>query len=306
MNFEPLLAWMAHVGGGSWTAFRRAVVYFAEADANGDGTAEADVRRARTVLSDLGYARFFIDGGSSWQGFAPTIGVVHDGEAIVCGVRNRRLLESVVQASERAGCELTVDGVHNAPPRVALRGDAELLRAVADSEGLRFVADLPRWLAAGLVPIPSMIEATEATDSPINWSHSAFDLDGLSWSEEAAKPTAHAYRSRYGAVQHFVDVPGRGLVALDRRSAVYAAAFMNSVDLIEYDESTSSLSTPLEAPLPAAYARAATLCSGRPSTVVDGRIRYSTVPVGVAAVLTVASGGIYPVSLKWSRKQSSR
>lgn len=301
---------MAHVGGGSWTAFRRAVVYFAEADAeaeeNGDGTAEAYVRRARTVLSDLGYARFFIDGGSSWQPFAPTIGVVHDGEAIVCGVRNRRLLESIIQASQRAGCQLTVEEAHDAPSRVALRGDVEVLRAVADAEGLRFVADLPRWLAAALVPIPSMIEAAETSDSPINWSHSAFDLDGLLWSEEAAAPTAHEYRSRYGALQHFVDVPGRGLVALDRRSAVYAAAFVNDVDLIEYDESTSSLSTPLEAPLPAAYARAATLCSGEASHVVDGRIRYSTVPLGTAAVLTVASGGTYPLSPKWYRKRSSR
>src|SRR5207248_1908750 len=105
---------------------------------------------------------------------------------------------------------------------------------VADAQGLRFVADLPRCLSAVLVPIPSMIEAAAASDSPINWSHSAFDVDALRWSEEAASPTAHEYRSRYGALQHFVEIPGRGLVALDRRSAVYAAAFVNNVDLIEY------------------------------------------------------------------------
>ena len=301
MNFEALLAWMAHVGGGSWAAFRRAVVYFAEDDANGNGNADAEVRRARRVLSDLGYADFFVDGGGSWRAFAPVLGVVHDGEAILCGARNLRLVEEIVNACERTGCEIRVEDVANAPPLVAGSGDKQSLLAAADAAGLRFVPDLPRLLAAQLVPIPSMIETAELSDSPINWSHSAFDLHALSWSEEAVMPTAHAYQSKYGAQQHFVDVPGRGLVELDRDSAVYAAAFVNSLDLIEYDGSTCLLSVPGAAPLPAPYARAAALCSARPSAVADGRRSYSRVPPEIAAVIRVASGGRYPGSPRWVR-----
>lgn len=303
MNFEPLLAWMAHVGGGSWSAFQRAVVYFAEFDSNGSDTGEVDVRRVRSVLSDLGCADFFVDGGSSWRAVAPIIGGIHHGEALVCGVRNRQLVDAIEQASERAGCERVVETERDAPPRIAVRGGEQALRAVAESVGLRFVPDLPRRLVAALVPVPLMIEAAEISDAPINWSHSAFDFDELSWSDQAASPTAHTYRSKYGAQQHFVDVPDRGLVALDRRTSVYAAAFVNSVDLVAYDESGARLTAPLGAPLPFAYARAATLCSGRRASVADGQVTYSAVPLGVAAALTVACGGSYPTSPRWFRRR---
>jgi hypothetical protein len=55
--------------------------------------------------------------------------------------------------------------------------------------------DLPARLAAALDPIASIIETVETSDPPINWSRTAFDLQRLSWSEQAATPTAHAYRS---------------------------------------------------------------------------------------------------------------
>jgi hypothetical protein len=297
---------MAHVGGGSWTAFRRAALYFAEADEDANGNAGAEVRMARRVLSDLGYADFSVDGGSSWTAFAPIIGAVGDDEAILCGVRNGGLVEAVTTESGRAGCNTNVEDLGDAPARIALTGDEHRFRAVAEAVSLRFEPDLPRLLVTALVPIPSAVESANTSEAPINWLHSAFDFDEMSWSErQKPGPTAHEYRSKYGARQYFADVPGRGLIALDRRTAVYAAAFARSVGLAAYDERTASLSAPLEAPLPFEYARTATLCSGRPSSVVDGRSTYSAVPLSVAAVLTVASGGTYPGSPTWLHQRSS-
>jgi hypothetical protein len=161
-------------------------------------------------------------------------------------------------------------------------------------------------MLATLTPIPTRLDNAEISDAPINWSHSAFDLHNLSWSDQAAAPTAHDYQSKYGAHQYFVDVPGRGLVALDRRSAVYAAAFLNGVDLVEYNDAASTLHTSAAAPLPVGFARAATLCSGRPAGAGNGQLSYLSVPGDVAEAVIVASGGRYPTSPKWLHQRGRR
>ena len=57
MNANAVIHWMAHVGEGSWSAFKRAVASAVPPD---------DVRRAARLLrarfSDLGFAEFFVDG----------------------------------------------------------------------------------------------------------------------------------------------------------------------------------------------------------------------------------------------------
>src|SRR5262245_45852931 len=60
LNYDRLLAWMAHLGEGSWMSFRRAVAFFSDHGAEQDAEA-ALARTARRVLSDLGHAAFFVD-----------------------------------------------------------------------------------------------------------------------------------------------------------------------------------------------------------------------------------------------------
>ena len=296
MNFDLLLAWMAHVAEGPWAAFRRAITNLVQADADG---ADADemTRRARRTLTDLGHADFFLDGGNSWRVIAPVLaGLPGGNEAVLCGARNAGLVGELEKAAVAAGCEVSSDDDFDAPRRVSFIGGAEALASVSRAARIPFVENLPRRLAASIVPVGRAIEMAEQDDPPINWGHSAFDFEELAWSTHAEGPTAHEYQSKYGVRRHFVDVPDRGLVEMDRRPAVYAAAFIRSVGLATYDAAQRQLFVPLAAPLPTPYARAATLCSGRPSTVSDGRACYGDVPPGIAAVLIVSSGGSYPTS----------
>lgn len=306
MNYESLIEWMAHVGGGSWPAFQRAVAYYEAAETSGNGAGERTNPRPWRPLSDLGYAEFFVNGSTSWRAFAPVIGGVSESQALLCGVRNRRLIDAIEEAAERLGCVTTIEPLRDAPARVSIEGEDGALRAVADAVGLSFVPSVARRVVASLTPVPTMVDTAERSEAPINWTHTAFDFRDLRWSDQAASPTAHAYRSKYGAQRYFVDLPGRELAALNRRSAVYAAAMLNRVDLVEYDEATSTLSTPVATPLPFDYARAVTLCSGWPAEVVDGRLRYSSVPLDTAADVMVLSGGRYPASPRWFRQRVRR
>ena len=54
------------------------------------------------------------------------------------------------------------------------------------------------------------------------------------------------------------------------------------------------LSTPLFAPLPELYARAACLCSCRPAEVLNKRIVYSDITPEIAALLMVSAGQPHP------------
>ena len=299
MNFDLLLAWMAHVGEGPWTAFRRAVEYSA-----GDGPEAEEggmtAGRAARILSDLGHADFFVDGGSSWRAFAPVLGgLLGARSAVLTGARTPRLVESLAGVCARLDCDVVIEGQSAAPRRVEVVGGHEALRAVAEASGITFVDDLPRRLASSLQPVRREIEAADSSEPPINWSHSCLDLETLEWREgRTGDATVHRYQSSYGPTRYFVDFAGRH-VACDRRTAVYAAALLASVDLVAYDPTRQEFAVPGRASLPAPYARTATLCSGRPGAFVDGRTTYVQVPSEVAAVLAVGSGSSYPGSPTW-------
>jgi hypothetical protein len=308
MNFEGLLAWMGHLGEGSWESFRRAVAYYAE-DRTDAPAPDYAPGRARRVLSDLGHAQFFAEDRRTWRVFMPTLArLPNSRQAVLCGARNPQVLTALQTAASSHGCEVTDEDVADGPRRVALTGDAHALQASAESAGVRFVDDVSRRLAASLVPIPEAIESGMPSEAPINWAHTIFDFDSLAWSQDvttSSASSAHEYRSRYGVARYLVQVPERGLVALDRRTAIYAAAFINSIDLAQYDAAGRSFSTPLAAPLPDAFARAATLCSGRLSTVSDGRITYLGIQPQAASILAVASGGRYCGAPTWFDEEPS-
>jgi hypothetical protein len=183
-------------------------------------------------------------------------------------------VDSVRGGCEAAGCEVLVQEQRFGPVRIELKGEETALILAAEAAHLPFIPELSRQLAAALEPLDLAYKTAERSEPPINWARLSFDFETLEWSDEVLTKTAHEYKSRYGATRYYVDAPDRGMVALERRTAVYAAAMLNSVDLAEYHVSSEQLATPLGAPLPAPYARAASLCSGRSSAVHDGRIIY--------------------------------
>ena len=106
---------------------------------------------------------------------------------------------------------------------VVLRGQRERLQRVAHAAGVPLYTNGPDLLVRKLEPVMSAVMRPGPSSPPLNWELKSLDLESLRWSAPSAGPTAHEYTSRYGATRYFVDEPERGLVELDRRTAIYAA-----------------------------------------------------------------------------------
>ncbi|MDL5047326.1 hypothetical protein QQ054_15005 [Oscillatoria amoena NRMC-F 0135] len=81
---------------------------------------------------------------------------------------------------------------------------------------------------------------------------------------------------------------------MSKREAVYASAVLQSTELAVYDPDTSTLSTPVEAPLPEAMTRIACLSAGEPARIEQRRLLYTGIPPSVGTALLVAAGQSYP------------
>jgi hypothetical protein len=292
MNWEVLLHWLTHLGEGSWAAFRRTLLELGGPDLDVDAASW----RARVRLSDLAHVDFFVGGERRWQALAPVLGGLPDDPAVavLCGGRTPRLVEDLATASMRLGCGVTLLDVADGPRQVRLEGGQEAIAAVGTAVGLSYVPNIAAALCWTLEPIQMMLQDAVAEAPPINWAVRSFDLDRLNWADQLLPRTAYEYSSRHGERRYYVRGPGRGLLRMNRRAAVYAAAMFNSVSLAHYDAAARCLSTPVNAPLPEAYSRIATLCSGKLSVVSEGRRIHQGVPPKTAAVLLVAAGQPHP------------
>lgn len=285
---ELLLQWLTHVGEGSWNTFRRALsaVYAPEDDHD-----PALARRMRACLSDLGHVQFFIAGGNRWRTFAPLLGGVRETtRAVLSGGRNDRLIESLAQASGNQGCHVESSEVTDGLDSIQVVGPAESFGRVAEGAGLRYVSDLVLALCADVEPIESVLASATSGAAPANWSVRSFDLGLLSWVDGLLPHAAYEYSSRYGARRYYVRGPKASLLRLDKRKAVYAAAHLNRVPLLSYDEREHRLVVPMGAPLPDEMARAAAASRGALAAVEFGHFVYEGVRPTVAGVLMVAAG----------------
>jgi hypothetical protein len=291
MNWEVLLQWLTHLGQGSWAAFRRTLLELGGPALDLD----AESWRARVRLSDLAHADFFIGGGRRWQALEPILGGLQNNTAaILCGGRTPRLVEQLTTASKGVGCGVILLDIPNAPRQVRVEGGQEAIAAAGTAAGLAYIPNIAAALCWSLEPIQTMLRDAVAEAPPINWALRSFDLDRLSWTDQVLPRTAYEYSSRHGERRYYVREPGRGLVRMNRRAAVYAAAMLNSVSLAQYDAAARRLSIPVGTPLPEAYSRIATLCSGELSRVSEGRRIHEGVPPRTAAVLLMAAGQHQP------------
>jgi hypothetical protein len=102
------------------------------------------------------------------------------------------------------------------------------------------------------------------------------------------------YTSRYGENRYFVCDQQNRLTAMLKREAIYTSAALQNVALAAYDLQQQKLTMPAKALLPAAYMRAACLCSGEPSNINGRRIVFKKVTPDVAAILLVLAGQLHP------------
>jgi hypothetical protein len=277
---------MTYVREGSWTSFRRAL-----AAVEVDDETAVSTGRITTRLSEMAHARFFIDGGNRWHVFAPLLGGLSEtSQAVLSGGRTPRLVDELTRSCKTEGCDLRIAESPDGPDSIHVTGRLENLARAARGAGIHYLPHFARTLCAQLRPIAGVLSSAAPGAPPTNWSVRSFDLQAFRWVDGLLPDAAYEYRSRHGGLRHFVRGPMHALLELDRRQSVYAAAYLNRVALVSYDQEQRTLSVPRGAPFPEAMARAAASCSGTPALEHDNRLVYRDVPSSVAGVLMAASG----------------
>lgn len=292
MDCDLLLSWMTHMGEGSWATFRTGVEELSGSDAD-----LADVfRRLRVNFSDLGFADFFIEGTQRWRVLAPAIGglAAQDSEAVFCGGRTPGVVDSLEQAATTFGCTLQQNEMQECPEVIHVTGEPEELSRIAKEIGVAYVPSMASAVLQSGSAIPEQMELASSEPEPRNWKVRSFNFTSRTWEEGLRANSACEYTPTYGYPKFFVHRKRKRLFRLPKREALYAAAMLKGVRLAKYDIEHMRLTTPVYAPLPELYARAACLCSGRPAQVADGNINYDGVTPDIAAIVMVGVGQPHP------------
>ena len=292
MDCDLLLSWMSSLGEGSWNAFRRSIQAVAEADSDVGATS----RLLRISFSDLGYADFFIAGSQTWRVLRPGIGGLPMQRAtwLIWGARTGGLMNSVTAALKDYGGRLIRDEVVNRPSKVRVQGPEEAIAAIASDLGLIYCSNIATYMCQALDPITTQLESGRYESQPINWRVKSLELKSKQWVDGLLPRSACEFSPTYGRPVYFLHTRKGKLVRMGKREAVYAAAALRGVRLICYEPQTHRLSTPIETPLPEAFARAACLCSGDTAQLINNRLCYDEVPSDIASLLMVAAGQPYP------------
>lgn len=284
---DLLLYWLAHTREGSWASFARALAAL-QAPENG---AAASPARMRSWLAELTHAEFFVDGTNRWRILAPVLGALGQHGAALVGGRTPRLVEQLAGSAERAGCEVEILDLGPWPNRVRVVGTREAAADAARQIGVPYTDQFAEDLAAAVVPVPAALSRATPAAPPINWTVRSFDFGVPGWVEGLLPDTAYEYRSRHGHKAHYVRAGRRRLLQLDRRrNAVYAAAMLNRVSLLTYDEESHTLGSPRTAPMPEEIARAAAACTDAPPLELNGGLAYRGIPPSLAGLLMAAAG----------------
>lgn len=283
MNLELLLTWMSHIGSGSWTSFKQAIEEISSSDAE-----SGDARDARTVLSNLGFADFFVEGTRSWRMLPSRIGGLSGRSSfILVGGRNPDLIERVRSVASRRGVEVELREQGGGPTHVALTCSAVEAGQLAEEIGAAWTPSLASEAISGFQGV-SHLMSQPLVEPPKNWSVSSFDVESQEWREELLPNAACEFTSRFGERRFFVHLKKGRFITAGKRESIYLGAAIRNVELAGYEDRV--LSTTIRAPLPELLSRAACCCSGRMSKVIGERIRYEEVPPQIAGAILAALG----------------
>ena len=262
-RWNMLLYWMSDTGEGSWDRFGNIVNELAN-DARDLGQLR---RTLRVMLSDFGHVNFFIGASSRWETLPPLAAGLMEpiDTALLIGARTPKLVADVRAAAAERDVDMAerLDGLLDV---IRLTGPAEALNACAVAAGIDYADNYARRLAAMLKPVPLLLDRPrrDTDHTPVNWTRRSYNLQSCEWVDGTLPNSACEFTPRYGRPRYFVSNRRRRLLEVaGRRAAVYAAAYANGVSLAVHNPVVATLSVPLSAPLPEAYARVACLCAGR-------------------------------------------
>ena len=293
MNWDRLLFWMTHVGEASWTTFKNAVASSGDDEADGAEMA----RVLRNSFSDLGFADFFVAGSQRWRINPPLLaGLESSRAAVLVGARIPRLVETILTAAPEMDCTVTtVTSVPDAPSWVQVSGTQEALARLAAAASVRFAPRASRELVASFEPIQNVFARTSVEPFPTNWRVRSLDMETMRWVDRLLPNAACECYPRQGRSRWYVHTRHRRLHPMSKREAIFAAAMIRRMPLIQYDSERQRLACIPSAPLPEKLSRAASLCAGARGRFADGNIVFEGISPAVAALLCVAVGQACPM-----------
>ena len=293
VNFDILLSALTYSRAGNWALYERL-----------SGQVSEDpwfpIESARLLLS-LGHIDLALDGSGrprAWSMSPPTLCVLPNGDAILCGARSDRLVRQLDLQLEPLGGTLVIEDGVGAPSRVRITHlpSEDLARLAAATAANGSDVNVCRSGARGVASLlPRLADIRDALET-FKWPAvpvERFDFPSNKWRAAVAVDQPGAYKlltrpHRYGATT----AAERGaLLSADSRTAKWLAAQDAGIALLAHDEPSQTLTCRLGTQLPGLYERVAVLCSGRPPTQhKDGSVTYTGVPADLAGALWFALG----------------
>ena len=253
-------------------------------------------RSLRVGLSDLCFADFFIEGTQQWRMQPPVLGGIaaRENVAVLYGGRTPALVEELQDAARVLGGRFEMEAIQDCPTSFCVIAERRVITAIADRIGVAYEPDNAKKIAESVHPIPFVLEAATQDPAPLNWKVRSFDIDRCAWVDGLLPNAACEFTPTYGPSKYFIHRKSGKLLKITKRESLYAAAMLKGVRLLDYDPGAMKLSSPLFAPMPEQYTRAACLCACHPAEILNGRLVYREVTPEVAAFLMVAVGQPHP------------
>jgi hypothetical protein len=294
VNCDLLLEWMTHTGSGAWGAFRDAACELSQVDDVDE--AHALFRNLRIAFSDLGHVDFFIDGSRRWRVLRPAlVGLTASDEHILVGGRTRSLVEKLSAAVQRLGARMSVTEEAPGLSRICVAGGPAAVRRCAAETGTEYVPAASAFLASRLSSLRHMIDTAPEVPEPINWTVRSWSFADENWVADRLPRTVREYSNRYGARRYMLHLGRSGLRELDKREATYGAALVSGIQLARYSRERGRLRVPRWAPLPDAYARAASLGGGQLAIALGAELVFESVDPVVGSMLLISLGQGFPM-----------
>lgn len=285
---------LCHIGGGRTASLEQIALQMEPSGLFGDTFA----RR----LEALGHIELERDPQTlalvGWEIVDPVLAGTHDGQLIVIGFRNERMMVALDDAAWQLKAELIVDSKDQAPARVRIATDhpeaVDLLSqaiTTATGKGARFVPDAAEALAACLPPFSQVVSSLPTTSTASARGIERWDPVTARFTPVADSGSPGAYRlkgfTRTYVYRREAQIGTMQATIGDARVVKFAAALDHRRPLVGYDAAARVLYAPLGADLPGLYGRAAVLASGRPpfENIEERLLEYRNVPAQLAGRL---------------------
>jgi hypothetical protein len=286
VNHNLLLAFLSELQSGDWRDFRAALQPIADSEEDFYPT-----QIARN-LSAMGHVEFTFDEDRRWTVCPPTLACLPTGQqisAVLCGARNHMLLEALNDQADRFEGQIEVRAQPQGPDVVFVT-----VRSMTTMASLATELDLTYQLRAAeaithcLPALESYTSLAKEAWEPLGYKIEKFDIYQLQWQEETDSNAEGLYRYYYYIPEFRLRLQGK-LLRVPHEIGIYMILAMKQKMVLTYDVLSQTLSVPVRAPLPALFARAATLCFGvLPGFKVINDIPtmvYQRVPPNVAHAL---------------------